>query len=75
MRLLICEASHDQVTILGTERRYVVRDHQLVLRGYPDAVLREDVAQLLLSPFFRMPTPDEQAHFVQTEQQKGMVQE
>jgi hypothetical protein len=58
-------------------RCYVVRDHQVVLDGYPDTALRHDADELLHIPNgpYRMPTPEEQERFVQEIRAKGMIQE
>jgi hypothetical protein len=49
----------------------------VVLEGYADEVLRHD-AEVLLSGsrgHYRMPTPEEQDHFMQMQRARGMIQE
>lgn len=73
--LLICQNTSGKAAV--EERRYVIRDHMVILEGYGDTVLRRDAEELLSIPngFYRMPTPNELDRYHQAERAKGMIQE
>lgn len=77
--LLICLHESGQVSLHG--HHYVIQCHAVVLHGYPAEVLRRDADELLgwgprlPGPIYRLPTPGEQEHFMQTQRAKGMIQE
>ncbi|GHO99545.1 hypothetical protein KSF_095930 [Reticulibacter mediterranei] len=80
--LLISQRQHDIVAVTTAfsempTRFYVVENHQVILDGFSDDVLRHDADELLGIPGgpYRMPTPAEQEQFARAQQAKGMIQE
>lgn len=79
--LLICQRESGCIAfpvemigkVKAPERCYTIRDGQILVSGYPDVVLHDDVQKLLKNALFRMPTPIEQEAWIKTQQ--GEIQE
>lgn len=62
--------------IPAPERRYDIRNHQVILdNGLAEAILHHDAEELLRNSLYRLPTPAEQEAMAKASQQAMTVQE
>jgi hypothetical protein len=83
--LLICLHESGQISLNAAriggievpKRDYVIKDHMVILDGYPDGVLHHDADALLAveGEVYRMMTPGEQEQLMRRQQARGMIQE
>lgn len=73
--LLICQQASGQIAI--NNRAYTIRDYHMVLDGYANDALLEDVSSLLADEEgkYRLPTPSEQNAYAESQRMKATIQE